>query len=336
MTIASGSLCRRLARTGWAFGLSGVALIITGGRLQAAEPPPARLTVSVAVADGSPVTAPYVAVVPEDAPWSRPAREAVLEDEPSVSWELPPGRYRIAAGAPGFVLDQGTAVELDPREEVRRQISLTPLVSVSGQILNEQGEPIPGATVAHARRLLLGYARTLSPLGEGHFADGFEATTDEAGKFLIHLHPEAGNFLVAQGAGRAPRYFPNLRLPGAAATLREVTLLPGASLAVRWCEEGRGRDRWERLQLVPADGVYPAGLDLGGVLAFWARPAAGGVQRWSSLPAGRYEVWLKAPPSGPHAVAPVRLGKVVLRRGEAAEMTVEMPPARGPEGPAAR
>jgi hypothetical protein len=331
MSTASGSLCRRLARPGWAIGLPGLALILLTGPLPAAEAPPARLTVSVTAADGSPVAAPYVAVVPEDAPWSRPAREAVLEGEPEVSWELPPGRYRIAAGAPGFALDRQPVIELAPGAEARRTVSLVPLVPVAGRVVDEEERPIAGATVSHTRVLLYAYPGALSPLGEGHLGIDFEAATDEEGKFRIALHPEAGSFLAVRADGRAPRFLPNLRLPGATATLREVTLLPGASLAVRWRELGEGEERWERLQLVPADGVYPAGLDLGGVLAFWARPVTGGVQRWSSLPAGRYEVWLKAPPSGPHTVAPVRLREVALRRGQAGEVAVEIPKARAPE-----
>lgn len=336
MNTASGSPCRRLARPGWAIGLPGLALILLTVPLPAAEAPPAGLTVSVTAADGSPVTAPYVAVVPEDGPWSRPAREAVLEGEPEVSWELPPGRYRIAAGAPGFALERQPVIELGPGAEASRRISLVPLVPVEGRIVDEEGRPIAGATVSHSRVLLYAYPGALSPLGEGHLGVDFEVATDEDGKFRIALHPEAGSFLAVRADGRAPRFLPNLRLPGATATLREVTLLPGASLAVRWREVGEGEERWERLQLVPADGVYPAGLDLGGVLAFWARPVTGGVQRWSSLPAGRYEVWLKAPPSGPHTVAPVRLREVVLRRGQAGEVAVEIPKARGPERSAVR
>jgi hypothetical protein len=331
MSTASGSLCRRLARPGWAIGLLGLALILFGVPLVTAEASSARLTVNVAGADGSPVTTPYVAVVPEDAPWSRPAREAVLEERAEVSWELPPGRYRIAAGAPGFALDRQPVIELAPGAEARRTVSLVPLVPVAGRVVDEEERPIAGATVSHTRVLLYAYPGALSPLGEGHLGIDFEAATDEEGKFRIALHPEAGSFLAVRAAGRAPRFLPNLRPPGATATLREVTLLPGASLAVRWREEGEGEERWERLQLVPADGVYPAGLDLGGVLAFWARPVTGGVQRWSSLPAGRYEVWLKAPPSGPHTVAPVRLREVVLRRGQAGEVAVEIPKARATE-----
>lgn len=294
MSTGSGSLCRPLAWAGWAIVLLGLAATLAPGILDASEGAPARLVIRVAGAGGSPVTAPYVAVVREDAPWSLPAREAVLEGGPEVSWELPLGRYRLATGAPGFSLDRQPVIELGPGEVESRTVSLVLLVPVEGRVVDEEGRPLAGATVSHTRQLLYAYPGALSPLGEDHLGGNFEAETDDDGIFRILLHPEAGSFLAVEAAGSAPRFFPNLRLPAATATLREATLLRGASLAVRWREEGEGGERWERLQLVPADGVYPAGLDLGGVLAFWARPLVGRSQTWSSLPAGRYEVWVKA------------------------------------------
>lgn len=101
-----------------------------------------------------------------------------------------------------------------------------------------------------------------------------------------------------------------------------------------------GGSRTERLdlaRLVPVPGRVTdeqgPGLNLPAVLAIWARPvgapAEPGRAWWSSLPPGRYEVWLKAPLRGSHDLVPLRLGVVELAAGRSRDLGIALPEPTG-------
>jgi hypothetical protein len=312
----------------------------------AATQAPARVRITVSTSPGAgPPASPYVALVAETSPWSRPIEETVLTGSREVSWQAPAGSYRIVAGAPGFSLEYGPAFDLEPGAPREETVKLTALQPVEGRVVAAGGadKPIAGAIVSPLRNLVLGSPGRLSDLGERHLAGNFEAATDAYGRFRLLLRPRAGYVIAVRAEGWTPRFFPHVRLPDSAKALEGIELAPGASLAVDWRvaaasggasvpAAGGNPGGYDRLQLVPADGTYPEGLDLGAVLAVWARPVQGargsGTATWPSLPAGTYEVWAKAPPVGAHSLVPRRLAEVELEPGAAEKRTVEVPSAQ--------
>jgi hypothetical protein len=278
----------------------------------------------VAQGDEPSVEAPYVAIVPETSPWSEPLREAVIEEGSSVTWALPPGRYRVAAGAPGTTVEHGETIDLAAGTRHHERLELTRLPAVEGRVVDETGEPLPGATVAHLRRLVHDFPRRLSPLGEEHLRETFESTAGEDGRFEVRLHPEAGAFLAARANGRTPRFFSNLRLSHASSVLGNLVLSPGGSLEVTWAVSEPGEWSYDRLQLMPVDRKLPPGIDPPLALAVWSRPfPKSGRAAWSSLPPGRYEIWIKASPRGAHEDVPVRVGEVSIVAGERSEVPLD-------------
>jgi hypothetical protein len=298
---------------------------------EAAPPASAHLTVPVTAGAEATSARPYVAVVEETSLWSAPAREAVLDEgETEVDWALPPGRYRVVAGAPGYTVEYGAGFELPAAAAHTERVDLAPLVAVEGRVTDEQGGAIAGATISDLRQLVFGFAKRLTPLGEAHLRANFETVSDEDGAFQVLLHPQAGHYLVVGAQNRTPRFFANLRAGAAEAILREVALAPGSSLEVRW-PEAADPAPYDRVQLVPAPGTTVSGLDLPAVLAVWARPVGGApgptAARWHSLPPGRYELWLKAPRHGAHDLVPHPLATVELAPGQHRDLDISLPKA---------
>ena len=146
---------RRLLSSCWAF-LAWVAATYCSG--QGVAPPaasaePTGLKVQViGSAQESIAGERYVAVVPEGQPPSRPVREAVLaKDEPSPSWQLEPGRYRVLCLALGYNGAWLDATELVPGRRQDLQCVLEPTVRVRGRVVAAaDGSPVGGGRVRSA------------------------------------------------------------------------------------------------------------------------------------------------------------------------------------------
>lgn len=114
--------------------------------------------------------------------------------------EVPPGRYLVAAERPGFLRRFGAPLELQvaPGARVSRlEVKILPQSVISGAVVDEDGEPVVGATVAAWRLAGKSPAGVLQPAGIER--------TDEAGEFRIRgLEP--GHYLLAVSArpGSAP------------------------------------------------------------------------------------------------------------------------------------
>ena len=294
-------------------------------------PTTGRIHIVVPGAVGQPVGPVYVAAVPEVSPWHEPAEETVVEDPDGVEWSLPPGNYRLVAAAPGHAVFYGPPIALAAGAVRTERLRLDQLVPVEGRVEDRAGEPVTGARVSHLRSLIFDFPGRLADRGEELLAETFQTTSDDEGRFRIHLHPSAGQPLAVQADGYSPRFFPDVRLAGAAEDLQPVVLDLGAELRVRWSGDPEAAGGLDRLQVVPRQGS-PSGLDLAGVLSVWARRLEGEAQRWSALPPGKYALWLKGPRAGAHRVLPQEVASFELAPGQAREIAIALPRRPTPEG----
>ncbi len=115
---------------------------------------------------------------------------------------MPPGNYVIEAERTGFLAVPGngfmhqTEIALRPGQRITDyRVYMLPLVPVSGSVVNEAGEPVPGATVeATTKALSTGGKFDMAevPVGTGPYA---ARHTDERGQFRLFL--PAGAYYLA-------------------------------------------------------------------------------------------------------------------------------------------
>ncbi|HEX3093191.1 MAG TPA: carboxypeptidase-like regulatory domain-containing protein [Candidatus Angelobacter sp.] len=110
---------------------------------------------------------------------------------------LAPGSYSVQAAHAGMSLkghswQQGMLITLEAGKNQTLNLTMLPTGVISGQILNEDGEPMPHVSVAAMR-----YGYTI--MGR-HLAQAANASSDDKGQFrLFGLQP--GSYLVLANAG---------------------------------------------------------------------------------------------------------------------------------------
>jgi carboxypeptidase family protein len=152
----------------------------------APPPPDARITGRILAADtGRPVKRARVFVRAAELPEGR----AALSDDGGVFElaDLPGGRYTVTASKAGFVslsfgqrrpLQAGTPLQLAAGQQLKGVDFRLPRGSViAGRVLDEDGEPMPGAGVRVMRYQYLQGARRLTPAGT--------AQTDDRGQYRV-------------------------------------------------------------------------------------------------------------------------------------------------------
>lgn len=240
----------------------------------------------------------YIGVVSVNSPWSSPAAEKVLAPgERRWRFELPPGQYRVAAGAPGTEVLYGPEITLSPRSSEVKAMALQPLQTVRGKLLDSQGRPAVGARVGWERQFLADFPLRLSPLAEEHLKSCWEARTDEAGRFSIGLVPDLGHFLRAELASTGSTSWRNLRASPDLIELEEELLTPGAELRLRWL----GKPPRGLVELVPQFGSRE---ERAVSLAVHRREAESEQITWPVVEPGRYALRFR-PAEG--AAEPVEL-----------------------------
>jgi hypothetical protein len=187
-----------------------------------------RLSVSVFdVNSGRPVSEATVVLSREDG--------TVLEVETdsegqAVLPELRPGAYWVRAEKAGYVdlLDRngrGRPIVVSAANKNPIRIGLTRTATISGQVVDDQGNPLQGANiVAVVRRGIDSAPLYTRSGGPGH--------TDESGKYRLHGLPP-GQYSVAvvpfgEASGFAPVFFPGSSSPGEA---QFFELKPGETTA---------------------------------------------------------------------------------------------------------
>jgi hypothetical protein len=150
-------------------------------------PPPAgRITGRVLTADtGRPVKHARVFVTAAELPGGRGALTG--DDGVFELTELPAGRYSLTASKSGFIslaygqrrpLQAGTPLQLNDGQELKGLEFRLPRGGViSGRVFDEDGEPVPGASVRVMRYQYLQGDRRLTPAGTGQ--------TDDRGQYRI-------------------------------------------------------------------------------------------------------------------------------------------------------
>ena len=133
--------------------------------------------------------------------------------------DLQGGTYWIRTGKPGYVdlldpLSRGRLAAISPASKTLLSIGLTPTASISGQVLDSQGNPVQGANVRAIVRRAIRKEPRLTPFGDvlGH--------TDDRGRYRLHGLPP-GHYSVAviptRGAsGFPPTFFSGSVDPGRA------------------------------------------------------------------------------------------------------------------------
>jgi uncharacterized GH25 family protein len=107
--------------------------------------------------------------------------------------------------------DYAAKVETLPAAEngvVQVTLRLKPSASIRGVLVNAQGQPVPGASVALTRENNIGSPLQLRKGRLGSYSNGSKiVTTDAEGKFMLGSPPETGGIVIASaeaGFARAP------------------------------------------------------------------------------------------------------------------------------------
>jgi hypothetical protein len=152
----------------------------------APPPPSGRITGRVITNDtGRPIKRARVYLSAPELPDGR----AMLTDDTGIYdiVELPAGRYSISVSKPGFVslsygqrrpLQPGTPLQLADGQQIKGvDFSLPRGSVVAGRVLDEEGDPMPGASVRVMRYQYMQGDRRLMPAGS--------AQTDDKGQYRV-------------------------------------------------------------------------------------------------------------------------------------------------------
>jgi protocatechuate 3,4-dioxygenase beta subunit len=169
----------------------------TTAQREISDAPTGRITGRVLAADGGrPITRALVRITAPDLPGGR---SAVTDDRGAFDFEqLPASRYTVTAAKAGFVtlsygqrrpLQAGTPLQLGAGQHLRDlELRLPRGSAVAGRVFDENGEPMPGATVRVMRYQYAQGNRQLVPAGA--------AQTDDRGQYRVWgLNP--GDYYVS-------------------------------------------------------------------------------------------------------------------------------------------
>lgn len=152
---------------------------------------------------------------------------------------LKPGQYFLSAVKVDFVPMHRRPLLLPVLEEGRElkgmRVELLPLATLSGRVVDENGDPVPGATVELMARVTKRGRKSL-------VSRGGSASTDDRGIFLIH-RAEPGQYLVSAFPTESRNVIYPLRGGGVSGYVR--TFLPGVSdpEQAQWLEVTPGSEQ---------------------------------------------------------------------------------------------
>lgn len=270
----------------------------------------------------------YVALVPSDQRWDRPAVESLVsEGRESPWWEVPAGRYRLVCDAKGYsrrlIFE---AVELAAGDSQVARCRLPRLESLVGRVISaSDGEPVAGAEVGIGNEFLAFHPRAVSALAQRFGSAERKVVADEEGRFALPAVPGRRWVVWIQADGFSPKLIRGRYFDQAVPSLGTVELMPGGGLDVQLrLPEDFPTERYKLMLMGPESG--PAlREDLPDL--FWQRPLdADGSQAWPALAPGRYSLWLKAREAGEGAVVPLDLGDVEIRAGRRTRRVFEVTP----------
>lgn len=288
----------------------------------AAAAPTAEITIRAVDAANQPVRNAYLALVRNDAPWREPAAERLAHG--AVTFDIPPGTYRIVAGAPGFATYYGDAVQFDSAREAT--VNLVRLGAVAGRVVGADGSPIAGARIGMFWEFLADHPHRLSALGERHLRGNAFVVADRDGIFELPIGVARATFVTVEADRKVPRIIDGVS--AGSSLLRLIELQAGGALTLHIAPPNRAG--W--IHLAPAAGQPFNALPLDRALTLWRRPVATSIT-WQSLPATKLDV-LFEPDDGAGEI--VALKTVTITRDEATIAALDLPPAPAAASEASR
>ncbi len=146
---------------------------------------------------------------------------------------IEPGDYRLEHRKSGFVSGRGgmfnvsnNTLKLPPGEKLTSlRYYLTPQAIVNGRVLDDEGEPVQGASVMLIRPIYNRGTRHMVPTGQAQTNDRgeYRIINVPAGKY--HIQADVGRGLMGMGTSAAPAVTPQ---PGAPRTAFVSTYYPNA------------------------------------------------------------------------------------------------------------
>jgi hypothetical protein len=265
----------------------------------------------------TPAGGAYVALVPPDRPWSRPASEKIGSGA-EVILEVPEGEYRIVAGFRrlGVKISDPVTIRSTRRNEFR--VALPAVHSVTGTVRDERGQPLPDVTVGDVNAFVEAPLGNASELAARHFGSDWRTKSAADGTWSLLLPESTSNTIVAESAEYATAW----RSPNQAGSKSiDLVMHRGATLRLAF-----DREAPEFVVTLTAKGESPS-VPPAWQAQFWARRVLKTAIEWPSLAAGDYDIYAQQwdPRTFSHAV---KLGTVTLPSGGTRALRLELPPAK--------
>ncbi len=210
----------------------------TGETIELVLAPPAGISGTVVDRDGTPLTSFRISAAKErdelegfqhfaaDEFFSPDASEDFESSDGRFVWDLPVGRWRVAASAGGFLDCRSVAVEL-PGQVEPLHFELDRAASIAGMVLDPDGNPVDGARIT-----------TVWLTARGRSAHSFGERTGATGAFHSRDLEPGRIELIAKADGFAPNEPEVVEVaPGEARSDVVLRLQRGGRLEVHVIEE---------------------------------------------------------------------------------------------------
>jgi len=273
--------------------------------------------VIVETSRGNSVDDAYVALVPPDRPWSRPAAEKIGSSA-GVILEVAEGEYRIVAGIRGKGVKITDRITILASRKNELRVALPAMRAVTGTVRDERGQSLPDVTVGDVNAFVEAPLGRASELAARYFDSDWSTKSAADGTWSLLLSEDTSSPIV----GELPGYATTWRLQKEAGSKPiELVMHGGARLRLTF-----DREAPEIVVTLTAKGE-PALVPPAWQAQFWARRAMKTSIEWSSLAAGEYDIYAQQwdPRTFSHAV---KLGTVALEGGGTRELRLDLPPAK--------
>lgn len=190
-----------------------------------------------------------------------------------------------------------------------------PLTPMSGFMMNDVKQPVAGARLTPFASMSLSRADE-----ELSRANDASVVTSSDGSFATVAASDRNATFLVEALGYVPilvsadQFGEN--------TPKTVVLKKGASLTIRWSSDANAS--FGSVSLIPVDAELPQGLTRERAIRIWTQ-SVGNQQRWPSLPAGTYQIVLRAGDALTNGQTPVDLGEVVLAAGDDESVRITLP-----------
>ncbi len=266
----------------------------------------------------------YVALVPPESPWNRPAAEKTAGGA-SVTLEVPEGEYRIVAGARGKGIKVSDLIRILGSRKNEFRVTLPAMRAVTGTVRDEGGQPLQDVTIGDVNAFVEAPLGRLSELAARHFAADWRTRSAADGTWSFLLAEDARNPIVAESRGLATTWLPAKESGSAPIAL---VMHRGAGLRLTLDREAPEfvvtlTEKGEKASVPPAWQAQ-----------FRARRVVKTHLEWPSLEAGDYDIYAQQWDPRTFSQA-FKLGTVTLESGGTRELRVELPGTRAPSTSAA-